>query len=175
MSNKTFEKVKSETRVLEKITMLIPGFRGYKQKELRREADKLIRNHLNQRLTQSKEDLKLVFQHLVDNKLTDVWTDMDRLITNLDAVASQINHASYGYSGFYDAVKVQEKNLDAMLDYDEKLVDNIESLDEKAKQFKSEALNGQFKDTRTHVKEIREIIDLLDRLYEERKNIILGV
>lgn len=175
MSNKTFEKVKSETRLLEKIEMLIPGFRGYKLKELRREADKLIRNYLYQQLTMTKDDLKAVYQRLVDNKLTDVWTDMDRLITNLDMVASEINHASYGYSGFFDAIKINERNLDAMLDYDTKLIDNVGSLDVKVKQFKSEALSNRFENTRTHINEIRSSIDLLDKLYNERKNAILGV
>ena len=175
MSNKTFEKVKSETRLGEKVEMLIPGFRGYKLKELRREADRLIRNYLYQQLTMTKEDLKAVYQRLVDNKLTDVWTDMDRLITNIDTVASEINHASYGYSGFFDAIKVNEHNLDAMLDYDTKLIDNVGSLDVKVKEFKGEALSGLFENTRTHINDVRLSIDLLDKLYNERKNVILGV
>lgn len=175
MSNKTFEKVKSETRLGEKIEMLIPGFRGYKLKELRREADKLVRNYLYQQLTMAKDDLKVIYQRLVDNRLTDIWTDMDRLITNLDMVASEINHASYGYSGFFDAIKINEKNLDAMLDYDTKLIDNVGSLDVKVKQFKSEALSGRFENARTHINDIRSSVDLLDKLYNERKNVILGV
>lgn len=175
MSKSPFEKVKSETRGIEKIAMLVPGFRGYKLKELRREVDKLVRNHLYQQLTLSKDDLKLVFQRLVDNKLTDFWTDMDRLVTNLDTVASEINHASYGYSGFFDAVKIQERNLDAMLDYDTKLIDNVGSLDIKIKSFKNDVLNGRFENTRTHMKDIRASIDLLDKLYSERKNVILGL
>jgi len=170
-----YEKIKSETRFIEKIVMLIPGFRGYKLKELRREADKLVRNYLYQQLSMSKNDLKTIYQRIVDNKLTDVWTDMDRLLTVFDMVSQEVNHASYGYSGFFDAVKIQEKNLDAMLDYDIKLIDNVSSLDLKVKQFKNEVLNGSFANTRVHVKEIRNVLDLIDKLYNERKNVILGV
>ena len=175
MSKKPFEKIESETRWIEKIAMLVPGFRGYKLKELRREADRLVRNYIYQQLSLTKDDLRLVFQRLVDNKLSDVWTEMDRLIINLDMVASSINHASYGYSGFFDAVKVQEKNLDAMLDYDTKLIDNTGSLDVKVKQFKNDILNGNFESTRINIQEIRSGVDLLDKLYNERKNVILGV
>ena len=119
--------------------------------------------------------MKLVLQRLVANKLTDFWTDLDRLITNLDMVASEINHASYGYSGFFDAVKIQERNLDAMLGYDTKLIDNAGSLDIKVKSFKNEVLNGRFENTQMHINEIRTAVDLLDRLYDERKNIVIGV
>lgn len=175
MPKAPFQKVKSETRIVEKIAMLAPGFRGYKLKELRREADRLVRSYLHQQLTLSKDDLKLVFQRLVDNKLTDLWTDMDRLITNLDMVASEINHASYGYSGFFDAVKVQGRNLEAMLDYDTRLIDNVGSLDVKVKQFKNETLNGRFENARAHIREIRATVDLLDKLHNERRNVILGL
>lgn len=175
MSKTPFQEVKSETRLIEKISMLVPGFRGYKQKELRRETDRLIRNHLYQQLSSSENDLKSVFQRIVDNKLTDVWTDMDRLVTDLDMVSSEINHASYGYSGFFDAVKVNEDRLDAMMDFDSKLLDNVLSLDQKVKQLKSEILNGRFENTRVYMNDIRVVLDLLHNLYNERTKAIHGV
>jgi hypothetical protein len=155
--------------------MLVPGYRGYKQRELRREADRLVRNYLYQQLTLSEDDLKTVFQRLVDNKLNDVWTDMDRLVANLDMVSSEINHAAYGYSGFFDAVKVNDKRLDAMTDFDSKLADNILSLDQKIKQFKNEVLNGHFENTLVFISDIRVVLDLLHSLYNERTKLIHGV
>ena len=175
LSKTPFQEVKSETRLIEKITMLVPGFRGYKLKELRREADRLVRNYLYQQLGASRDDLKAVFQKLVDNRLTDLWTDVDRLIIDLDMVSSEINHASYGYSGFFDAVKVNEKRLDSMLDFDSKLIDNVSSLVVKAKEFKNETLNGRFDNTRVYMKDIRGALDLLHSLYNERTNLIHGV
>jgi len=91
-----YDKLRSETRFIEKIGLAIPGYRGYKLKELRREADKLIRSYMYRQLTQTRDDLKVTYQRLVDNKVTDVYQDMDRLVTRLDAVAIQINYASYG-------------------------------------------------------------------------------
>jgi len=40
-----YEKAREEMRISERILSEIPGFGGYKEKELRRETDKLIRNH----------------------------------------------------------------------------------------------------------------------------------
>ncbi len=175
MSKTPFENVKSETRLNEKISMLIPGFRGYKLKELRREADKLVRNYIYQQLTSSNDDLKVILQRLVDNKLIDLWTDMDRLITNLDMVASEINHASYGYAGFFDAVKVNETRLDSMLDFDSRLIDDVSSLVTKITQFKNEILNGQLENTRIYMNSVRVMMNHLHSLYNERINLIHGV
>ncbi len=175
MSKTPFQQVESQTRLIEKIAMLVPGYRGYRLKELRREADRLIRNYLYQQLKAGEDDLRTVLQRLVDYKITDVLTDADRLITDLDTVASEINHASYGYAGFFDAVKVNEKRLDNMLDFDSRLVDNVSSLLTKIKQFKGDILGGRFENTRTYMADIRVIIDLLNSLYIERTNIIHGV
>ena len=175
MAKTPFEEVKSRTNFLERIEMLIPGFRGYKLKELRREADKLLRNYIYRQLNLSERGLKEVYQKLVDNKFTDLWTDMDRLVTRFDTVAAQINRSSYGYSGFFDAVKINEKELDAMLDFDSKLVEKIRELDDKAKAFKSEVLNGRYENIRSHIREINSDLNMLTTLHNERKDVILGV
>ncbi|RLG92196.1 hypothetical protein DRO34_02850, partial [Candidatus Bathyarchaeota archaeon] len=67
-----YEKVKSEMRLSERILAELPGFRGYKEKELRREADKLIRNHLYRRLVEAKNDVKDAFQELSENRRYEV-------------------------------------------------------------------------------------------------------
>lgn len=175
MADNPYSKIRSETRFIEKIGMLIPGFRGYKLKELRREADKLVRSYLYQQLTMSKNDLKTIYQHIVKSRITDVWEDMERLLTIFDMVSQEINHATYGYSGFFDAVKIGEDNLDAVLEYDVKMIDNVKRLDLKVKRFKSDVSKGDYSRTRIHIRDIRDELDLLDRMYNERRNVFLGV
>ncbi len=45
-NNDVYAQSKSQMRLSERIAAALPGFRGYKEKELRRESDKLIRNNL---------------------------------------------------------------------------------------------------------------------------------
>src|SRR4030067_323971 len=123
-----YAQAKSQMRLSERIAAAIPGFRGYKEKELRRESDKLIRNHLYLKLSESKSDLKTIFQKLTDRRYFDVLTDMDRLVAKMDRVVEKVNHASYGYSGFIDVVKVREESLDRMIDFDNQLVDDVNNL-----------------------------------------------
>ncbi|MDI6847304.1 MAG: hypothetical protein QMD23_04140, partial [Candidatus Bathyarchaeia archaeon] len=117
-----YEKAKKQMRLSERILAEVPGFRGYKEKELRRESDRLIRNHLYRRLAEAKNDLRAVFQRLSDRRLFEVLTGMDRLVAKFDRVAAKIDHASYGYAGFFNVVKVEEASLDRMIDFDNKLI-----------------------------------------------------
>ena len=53
---------------------------------------------------------------------------MDRLVAKMDRIVEKVNHASYGYTGFFDAVKVKEENLDRMIEFDNQLIDRVNAL-----------------------------------------------
>ncbi|MEM2922157.1 MAG: hypothetical protein QXF26_07560 [Candidatus Bathyarchaeia archaeon] len=175
METGSVEKIKSEMRLVEKIGLVIPGYRGYRLREMRRDADKLVRNHLYQKLSLSRDDLKVSFQKIVEVRLIDVYAEMDRLVSRLDSVASQINYASYGYAGYFDPVKIQEDDLDRIIEYDSKLIDHVNVLDAKVKQFRGNVESGNFVDVRKRIQEMREVVDTIDRLMSERRRVMQGV
>ncbi|MEM1673716.1 MAG: hypothetical protein QXN24_03585 [Candidatus Bathyarchaeia archaeon] len=52
------ERIHEERSLLERIVGYIPGYRGYKEKELRRESDRLVRMDVVNRLKAAKDLLK---------------------------------------------------------------------------------------------------------------------
>lgn len=169
------EKAKGEMRLSERILAALPGFRGYKEKEIRRESDKLIRNHLYERLMEAKKDLKETFQTLSDNRLQEVLTDMDRLVMRFDRVSEKINHASYGYAGFFNIVKIEEEELDKMIQFDTDLMDEVESIVTEAAAFHKEAVGQKFDSTRDHIRNLNDMLAALEETFEERHEVIEGV
>ena len=170
-----YAEAKKQMRLGERIVAAIPGFRGYKEKELRRESDKLIRNHLHRKLSESKHYLKSVFQKLSDRRYFDVITDMDRLMAKVDRITEKVNHASYGYSGFFDIVKVKEENLDRMIDFDNKLVDAADGLAADVDVFKAEIAKGETKNVKEKVQSITDKIEAFEVTFDKRTEVILGV
>ncbi len=47
---------------------IIPGYHGYKKKEIRREADKLLRDHLVNRLAEAKKDINSIMEEAVESQ-----------------------------------------------------------------------------------------------------------
>jgi hypothetical protein len=170
-----YEKAKSEMRLSERIVAALPGFRGYKEKELRRESDKLIRNHIYLRLTEARRDLKETFQKLSDSQMHEVLTDMDRFIMRFDRVSQKINHASYGYAGFFDIVKVEESKLDKMIDFDTGLLDGVEKIVAEADGFRKEIAKQKFEKTRDHLGSLEEMLESLEEAFDGRDEVIKGV
>jgi hypothetical protein len=169
-----YQEAKSQMRLSERIAAFVPGFRGYKEKELRRESDKLIRNHLYLKLNEVRNDIKAIFQTLADRRYMDVLTDMDRLNAKMDRMVEKINHASYGYSGFFDVVKVKEENLDRMIDFDNKLLDGINSLAAEVNTYRTEIAGNEFSNSKQRIQNIMTALDSLEATFDSRQEIILG-
>jgi ABC-type transporter Mla subunit MlaD len=170
-----YDKSKKEMRLSERIAAALPGFHGYKEKELRRESDKLVRNHLYQKLSAAKSDLKTVFQKLSDRRSFDVLTDMDRLVAKFDRVAEKVNHASYGYAGFFDVVKVKEEALDRMIDFDNQLIDDVDNIVSEVNAFKGEVMKQNFDKAKERVQDLTDTVEAFEEAFDKRQEVILGV
>jgi hypothetical protein len=170
-----YQKAKKEMRLSERIVAALPGFRGYKEKELRRESDRLMRNHLYEKLSAAKNDLKSVYQKLSDRRMFDVLTDMDRLVAKFDRVSEKVNHASYGYAGFFDVVKIEEEELDRMISFDNELVDDVDQIASEVAIFKTEAVKQDFKNAQKRVQGLTDTIETFEDSFDKRQEVILGV
>lgn len=166
---------KSQMRLSEKIVAALPGFRGYKEKELRRESDKLIRNHLYAKLSKDKDNIRAMSQKIADKRYFDVLTDIDRLTAKADAVTSKVNHASYGYSGFFDIVKIKEENLDRMIAFDNQLLDSVNVFSAEVDALKTQLLNGDYTNLKEKIQGITDKLELLDDAFSKRNEVIMGV
>lgn len=170
-----YEKAKGEMKLSERILGELPGFRGYKEKELRRESDKLLRSHIYRKLMEARKDLKEVFQILSDQRFHEVLTDMDRFLMRFDRVSEKINHASYGYAGFFDILKVDEEKLDKMVAFDNELLSYIEKIVNETDAFKQEVAKEKFEEASGHIRTLNNSLESLDEKFDERQEVILGV
>jgi hypothetical protein len=170
-----YDQAKSQMRLSERIAAALPGFRGYKEKELRRESDKLIRNHLYLKLSRDKDNVRLISQKIADKRYMDVLTDVDRLVAKMDRITEKVNHASYGYSGFYDVVKIKEDNLDRMIAFDNQLLDGVNTLTDAIDALKTQLMGGDFTNLNDKVAGVTNKLDLLEDTFDKRQEVIMGV
>ena len=119
-----------ELGFLEKAIRLIPGYKGYKGKEERRDNDQLFRAGLVSRLERLRTDLNEIPATLRGPSALKSITDFDRILKRLERVTDEIRFAARGYRGWFDMHKVREDELDQLYAFDVSLMENIEELDE---------------------------------------------
>jgi len=169
------ERIKDNEKLLERMMLALPGFRGYKQREQRREADKIVRDYIYNVLEHAKDDLTGCFQTLSDAKASELLEPMNRLIAQLDRVAEKINHASYGYSGYFDAIKIEEAELDNMLAYDTQLMDSARKFSEGTASFKNDLDQSKLDNAGSSEKALESTLHSLELAFDQRKAVIEGV
>jgi len=169
------ERVQESERLLERLMLVLPGFRGYKLKEQRREADRIVRTYIYEEMERSRDDLTSCLQALVDNKLSELLEPMNRLIAKVDRVASKINHASYGYAGFFDSIRIEVPDLDRMLGYDTQLMDLARKLSEMTTTLRTNLSQGKLDDARNSERQIDGSVGSLELAFDQRKSMIEGV
>jgi len=166
-------KIESEMRISERIMGLIPGFRGYKQKELRRESDRLVRNRVYEKLQESVQDLREVYRELVERGFVGMWEGVDRLAAKFDRISEKVNHASYGYSGFFDAIKVDEEKLDQLIRFDLDLIYKTDALASKIDQMKGDAPSASAEAMKTELQDVLSSVSDFEKHFSQRKTAIL--
>jgi hypothetical protein len=99
----------------------------------------------------------------------------NQLIAKLDRVAEKVNRASYGYSGFFDSVRVEAPQLDQMVAYDTQMMESVRKLVDLISSFKMQLSQGKFEDTRNVESGLDTSILQLEATFDKRKQTIEGV
>lgn len=169
------EKTHKEMGLFEKIISYIPGYRGYKEKEIRRESDRLVRMEVVNRLKDTKNIIRRKFSNpMVIQKLSneDTWR-LDTLMSRLDRITQRIDKAVAGYAGIFDAIKVKEDKLDTILQYDLSLIEKAESLKNDVEKIIS--MEPGKDEWRNSMDELISKIEEMDDFINKRSEILRGL
>ena len=108
----------------------IPGYRGYRDKEGRREADRLVRESVSSSYDGLAARVETVARSLADQRrISDVGPVTD-LTDRIRHLADRIRTASYGYSPLFSDRVIDEAALDQLRRFDDGLTGGITELEQ---------------------------------------------
>ncbi len=122
------EQVSGSRGWLEKLVGQIPGYKGYKEKEMRRESDKLLRDMIVTQMGMQRQRMDDLQRQLISAGRFEYLDEIGNATTKLQTFISRVQFATYGYAGLFDAVRVREAELDRMYDFDQQLLGYAERL-----------------------------------------------
>ncbi|PYP88607.1 MAG: hypothetical protein DMF61_05320 [Blastocatellia bacterium AA13] len=155
---------------LEKLGDKIPGYSGYVDRERRRDIDKLQRDHLADQVRAIKGPANDVMRELSSGGRLFEVGPVDRILKKLDQLENRIRFASYGYTGFFDVVKIHAEQLDAIYRFDLALVEQVDKLDAKVRELKAQSATAD--GLKASASEIDTFLDELERTFDARQGAI---
>ncbi len=156
----------------EAILHKIPGFRGYLDKENRRESDALQREWLADRLQRSKRALDDRTRTVADQGQIALLPQYDRLRGRIDKVIGRIRGAMAGYSGVFDLVRVDEAVLDRVYERDVILMERVENVATNVEKLKT--ATGET-DAAALIQSATAELDEIESAWDNRDDLLKGL
>jgi hypothetical protein len=123
IGDEILSKVSGGKDLISKIASKIPGFSGYINREERRKSDKLLRDTISARFAEQVRRVSELQQEFISGGEIMYVDDLEKSALKLRTFADRIKTASRGYSSLFEAVKINEEELDKILAYDNALLE----------------------------------------------------
>ena len=166
-----FEEAQERRNWLERLGEKIPGFKGFQDRQLRRQVDKLQREHLAHEVSRLKVAVRGKARAYTDAGQIGMLHLFDRLDRKLDGLAQAIRFTDYGMSGIFDVVKFREEELEKLYQFDLSLLDDLSHL---SGDLAAVPLPGSG-DARDGLEQAVRRLELLEEKWSNRKNVISDV
>jgi hypothetical protein len=123
-----FEQVTGDQDPFKKIASKIPGFSGYIERQNRRAADKVMRETLADRFEELYTRVSELQEDFVDQGELLYVDDLEKAAIKIRTFIDRVRRASYGYTGFFDAVKINEEELSRIYNFDATMLDLVDEV-----------------------------------------------
>ena len=167
-----YERVSDSRGWLEKLVGKIPGYKGYKEKEMRRDSDKLLRDALAAQMAVLRQRMDDLQKQMISAGRFEYLDEMGNATTKLQTFIDRVQKASYGYAGLFGAVRVKEDELDRLYDFDNQLMGYSERLTTSLSSLETAIPSGE--GLADAVRQILSICAEANQTFDMREQVILG-
>jgi hypothetical protein len=160
---------------IEDLARKIPGYGGYKEKEMRREADRLLRDKIAAAFGDQVQRLVDVQGELVAGgkiELLEHATALEDAVRRLQTFVDRIKRAAQGYAGFFDALKVKEEQLDALYEFDSSLLAQIDTVTSAVYEVRAAMDAGE--GLPAAISNVKRVAGDVNHLFVQREDVITG-
>ncbi len=171
MTDSFVDRAEASMGAIERVLKGLPLVREYNDKELRREADRRLRQLLAAELEQEKQRLYVLQKQLLRGGGLAWMDDADGAIQRLQTLIDRIKTASYGYAGLFAAVKIEGEQLDALHRFDLALAERAREINEGIGQMEAAAASRDA--LGPAIEAVNATVTELHRLFDKRGQAIV--
>ncbi len=148
--------------IFDKIGSLIPGYRGYAEREGRRQCDKILRDNIASMMTICEKSIKAKLTHEIKQKKYDSINIWEECRKQMDTLVSKIKYAPYGESAFSSSSQIKEEELLEIYRKDLKIIEIVTNLEETVKDMSADTILAE-------IDRINKALDLRNQYIKEYK------
>ena len=116
--------------IFDKIGSLIPGYRGYSERDSRRNCDKQLRSVLSLRLYECENILVKKINEAITNSNKPLMRKIEVCRKSINTTQSKVNYASYGASSFFGDHQIKEDELMKIYHFDLDITEIVSEIED---------------------------------------------
>lgn len=129
LDDKFLDKVSTDMDPFKKLASKIPGFKGYIERQARRDSDKLLRDAIFIRFRELEDQISALQRDFIRHGELKFVDDLEASALKLRTFADRVRVAPRGYSSMFEAVKINESELTKLYEYDAALLDKSDEVE----------------------------------------------
>ncbi len=167
------EKARQVMASVERALSGLPGIREYKDKEIRREVDKRIRQEIMDALERVRSTLNDLQRDVLSTGGLQWMDDLERIHSRLILLTDKVRSAAYGYRPLFDLERVREEELERLLAFDREVLARVPDLEDRL-QAAREAATESAEAFGKALQELYAAVTALLEAYTKRERAIHG-
>lgn len=171
LSGQIFENVTGDMDIFKKILSKIPGFKGYMERQARRDSDKLLRDTIFNRFRELEGQVSGLQRDFISQGEISYVDNLEAAAIKLRTFADRVRTAPRGYSSLFESVKINEKELAQLYEYDAAL---LEKSDEVARAIENISSSVGTEGLPAAIRNLESVSAACVAAYDRREEVIVG-
>jgi hypothetical protein len=168
MNNSILDNITGDMDIFKKLASKIPGFKGYIERQTRRDSDKVLRDMIANRVRDLEGRVSGLQREFISHGEIGFIDDLEAAAIKLRTFGDRIRTAPRGYSSLFEAVKINEQELSRLYEYDSTLLERLDSvsraIDNVQSSIGTDGLPASIRNLETAARECVEAYDRRDEV-----------
>ncbi len=173
MSDDLYSRIVRERGSMENLLAKVPGFRGYMEMNARRQADRMMREHVAGMLRQQLNRLPTIEKMLLDAGGLSVMSKTRSAKTKFQTFIDRVATDTPGYSGFFAANKIGADDLEVIYAFDQALLGYADQFKAKLDALQDAAIKNEGIDAA--IRDLDALTIEANDAYSLRDNVLQGI
>ena len=117
--------------IFEEIGSLIPGYRGYSERDGRRNSDKILREEISKKMYEIEKKINSSIEDLISEKNFVGMKNLEKSRKKINTLNSKIKYSPLGNTGFFSDEEIKENELLEVYKIDLDILNLVNQIGEK--------------------------------------------
>ena len=169
---KDIDEVPDQEDKLRRVRSYVPGFMGYGSEDNIRDAERLMRIQISQKIALARRELDVARESMLEEGLRAEVDEIDGVINILRRVDGEICHSDAGYCKSDGTQGLSHNDIDNLYEYDARLLEHMGTMLRLAGEIRSSAMAGDIPISLKLLDDLRGELSIFEEMFIRRMSVI---